>query len=122
MTVKTQIGVLAMLTMAFAGSSWGQAQETVTASYNGYPVAILPDDYDTISVVFVTVPKAFKISKVTAKVAIDYPDVNDLNIYLYSPDGTRTKLLEHNCSNLRNVNTTFDDAASSQFNAACPAA
>jgi len=60
--------------------------------------------------------------RVTARVAIDYPDVNDLNIYLYSPDGTRTKLLEHNCSNLRNVNTTFDDAATTQFNAACPAA
>jgi uncharacterized protein (TIGR03437 family) len=109
------------LTMT-TGGAWAQAQDTVTASYNGYPVAILPDYWDTISAVFVTVPRAFKMTKVTAKVVIDYPDVSDLNVYLYSPDGTRTKLLEHNCGGLRNINTTFDDAAPQMYNQACPAA
>jgi uncharacterized protein (TIGR03437 family) len=121
MSVKTQIRTVAMLGMAFAGSSWAQAPETITVSYNGYPVTILPDDWDTISAVFVTVPKAFKITKITARVGITYPEVNDLNVFLYSPDGTRTKLLEHNCGALRNISTTFDDSAPSRFSDACPA-
>jgi len=86
------------------------AQDTVTASYNGYPVPIMPDYWDTISVATITVPKALKITKVTAKINISYPQIGDLNIFLYSPDGTRTKLLEHNCGEKRIIDATFDDA------------
>ena len=66
MRIRT-IGVLA-LALTGAGA-WGQ--ETVTASYNGYPVPIMPDYWDTISIVSVTVPKAVKMTKVTAKVKIE---------------------------------------------------
>jgi len=41
---------------------------------------------------------------------------------MYSPDGTRTKLLERNCGSLSNVDTTFDDSAASKFSDTCPAA
>jgi uncharacterized protein (TIGR03437 family) len=97
------------------------AQDTVTASYNGYPIPIMPDYWDTISVASITVPKALKMTKVTVKVNITYPQIGDLNLFLYSPDGTRTKLLEHNCGDKRIVDATFDDAASSLYNQACPA-
>lgn len=97
------------------------AQDTVTASYNGYPIPIMPDYWDTISVATITVPKALKITKVTAKVNISYPQIGDLNIFLYSPDGTRTKLLEHNCGDKRIIDATFDDAASARYSDACPA-
>ena len=115
MRIRT-IGVLA-LALTSAGA-WGQ--ETVTASYNGYPVPIMPDYWDTVSIASVTVPKALKMTKVTAKVKIEYPQVGDLNVFLYSPDGTRVKLLERNCGSLRNVDTTFDDAASQTFAEFCP--
>ncbi|HYI97559.1 MAG TPA: proprotein convertase P-domain-containing protein [Bryobacteraceae bacterium] len=113
---------IAVLALALtAGGIQGLAQEsTVTASYNGYPIAILPDYYDTIAVAFINVPRALKITKVTAKVQIAYPEVGDLNVYLYSPDGTRTKLLEHTCGSLRNVDTTFDDAAPARYSDTCP--
>jgi uncharacterized protein (TIGR03437 family) len=113
--------VLAIALTAGSNALAQTAETTVTASYNGYPVTILPDYYDVISVAFISVPRALKITKVTAKVQIAYPEVGDLNVYLYSPDGTRTKLLEHNCGSLRNVNATFDDAASSRFSETCPA-
>ena len=117
------VAVLALALTAGGIHGVAQAQEsTVTASYNGYPIAILPDYYDTIAVAFINVPRALKMTKVTAKVQITYPEVGDLNVYLYSPDGTRTKLVEHNCGSLRNVDTTFDDAAASRFSEACPAA
>src|SRR5215203_115264 len=95
---------IAVLALAIAaGANQGFAQTTtVTASYNGFPVAILPDDYDTISVAFVNVNRALKMTKVTAKVQIDYPQIGDLNVFLFSPDGTRVKLLEKNCGSLRN--------------------
>ena len=40
--------------------------------------------------------------------------VGDLNVYLYSADGTRTKLLERNCGGLLNIDTTFDDSATTK--------
>ena len=112
--------VLAIALTAGSNALAQSAESTVTASYNGYPITILPDYYDVISVAFINVPRALKITKVTAKVQIAYPEVGDLNLFLYSPDGTRVKLLEHNCGSLRNVNSTFDDAAPSRFSETCP--
>ena len=60
------------------------------------------------------------ISKVTATFQAQYTGIGDLNLYLYSPIGTRTKLLERNCGNLQNVNATFDDSAAAKFSDACP--
>jgi NAD(P)-dependent dehydrogenase (short-subunit alcohol dehydrogenase family) len=46
----------------------------------------------------------------TVQVQIQYPNSGDLNVYLYSPQLTRTILLQHDCA-VQNVDTTFDDAA-----------
>jgi uncharacterized protein (TIGR03437 family) len=95
---------------------------TVSYSYNGYPVFIAVDDADVISYASIVVPDALRPTKVTVKAKVDYSSVGDLNLFLFSPDGTRTKLLERNCGGLNNVDTTFDDAASARFSEACPAA
>lgn len=99
----------------------GQTTETVTYSYNGNAVPIFADEADIISIATIYVPKALKISKVTAKVQIAFDGVGDLNVFLYSPALTRTKLLERNCGSLRNVDTSFDDAAAEKFSDFCPA-
>jgi uncharacterized protein (TIGR03437 family) len=97
------------------------AQQPVTANftYHGLPLAILPDSADVITVANITVPRAIKMTKVTAQVQIQYPNTGDLNVYLFSPQGTRTKLLEHDCS-VQNVDTTFDDAAAQAWKDFCP--
>jgi len=104
-----------------AASTFGQAQ-TFTYSYNGLPLPIYPDDWDTITVVSLFVGRSMTLSKVTATVQAQYGGVGDLNVYLYSPVGTRTKLLERNCGSLANINVTFDDAAATKFSDACPSA
>ncbi len=118
--LMTKIGALALVFLALGGIGGAQAQDTVTASYNGYAIPIMPDYWDTIAVAYITVPRALKMTKVTIKVNISYPEIGDLNLFLYSPDGTRTKLLEHNCGDKRIIDATFDDAASSMYSAACP--
>jgi hypothetical protein len=96
-----------------------QQSVTVTYDYNGLPLPILPDSADVITLATVTVPRALKTTKVTAKVQLQYPNSGDLNVYLFSPEGTRTILLEHDCS-VANVDTTFDDAAPSLWRDFCP--
>jgi len=59
------------------------------------------------------------VTKVTARVQILYPNSGDLRVYLYSPQLTQTILLEHNCS-VENIDTTFDDSASSLWKDTCP--
>lgn len=118
--MKNRYFAVVALALAAGGGNCLAQESTVTASYNGYPISILPDSYDIVSVAFINVPRALKITKVTAKVQIAYPEVGDLNLFLYSPDGTRVKLLEHNCGSLINVDTTFDDAAPSRFSDFCP--
>jgi uncharacterized protein (TIGR03437 family) len=108
------LGVLAAATV-------GQAQ-TFTYSYNGLPLPIYPDDWDTITVISILVPRSMTLSKVTATLQAQYNGVGDLNVYLYSPIGTRSKLLERNCGSTQNINATFDDSAAAKFSEACPAA
>lgn len=98
----------------------GQTSETVTYSYNGNAVPIFADEADVISIATIYVPKALKISKVTARVQIAFDGAGDLNVFLYSPILTRTKLMERNCGSLRNIDTTFDDAAPEKFSDFCP--
>jgi uncharacterized protein (TIGR03437 family) len=100
-----------------------QAQtSTYTYSYNGPALPIGRDSADIISLVNIFVPKGIRITKVTANVEIDYPRPGDLNIYMYSPILTRTKLLERNCGSLGSVvNVTFDDAAATRYSDTCPA-
>jgi len=121
MRLPNQILASAFLAATLAAGALAQTTETVTYSYSGYPIPILTDDADVISVAGIIVPRALKMTKVTAKVNIGYPQVGDLDVFLYSPDGTRVKLLEGNCGSLRNVDTTFDDAAPQRFGEFCPA-
>lgn len=94
---------------------------TFTYTYSGYAMPIPVDSADTAVLLKVVFPRAVTISKATASVQVDYPYVGDLNIYLFSPAGTRVKLLERNCESLVNVNTSFDDAAQSKYADFCPA-
>src|SRR4051812_46903498 len=95
------------------------AQTTVTYSYNGLPLPIFGDAADATSLANVFVPRTIKITKVTAQVQIQYPNSGDLKLYLFSPSGTRTILLEHDCG-VANIDTTFDDSAPSQWKDFCP--
>jgi uncharacterized protein (TIGR03437 family) len=99
-----------------------QAQSvTYTYTYNGAALPILRDSADIISVANIFVPRAIRITKVTANVEIDYPHPGDLNIFMYSPILTRTRLLERNCGNQGSVaNVTFDDAAPTRYGDVCP--
>ncbi len=107
--------LLALSTMAVQG------QQTVTFNYVGAPLPIVPTaDAEIFTIARVFVPLALEMSKVTARVQISYPQVGDLNVFLFSPAGTRTKLLERNCGSLRNVNVNFDDTAGQRFADFCP--
>jgi len=99
-----------------------QTPQTFTYSYSGYAAPIPVDDADVIVVLPISVPRSIAITKVTASVRIDYPAIGDLNVYMYSPSGTRTKLLERSCGDqLKNLDTTFDDDAASKLSDFCPA-
>jgi hypothetical protein len=106
--------------LSVTGVSWGQTQ-TTTASYNGLPIFIANDGADTISVASIIVPNALKVTNLTVRLQIMYPNVADLEVFLYSPLGTRVRLLDNNCSNLVNIDTTFDDAAPQIYRDFCPA-
>jgi uncharacterized protein (TIGR03437 family) len=106
------------VTALLSGGLFGQST-TGTFTYNGLPLPIFTDAANLITVAYIVVPNALSISKVTAQVQIQYPNSADLNVYLFSPNGTRTILLQHDC-NVQNVDTTFDDSASSSWKDFCP--
>jgi uncharacterized protein (TIGR03437 family) len=95
--------------------------QTITYTYSGLPLPIYPDDWNVIAIGSIDVNQSIVITKVTVSVQVQYSGVGDLNLYFYSPKGTRTKLLERNCGSLQNINTTFDDAAGTKFSDFCPA-
>ena len=101
------------VTALLSGGLFGQTTGTYT--YTGLPLPIFTDAANLITVAYIVVPNALAMSKVTAQVQIQYPNSADLNVYLFSPNGTRTILLQHDC-NVQNVDTTFDDSASSLWN------
>lgn len=117
---KMKSTVIAGSMMLLAGWTAFAQQATVTYAYNGLPLLIPVDSADVITVATITVPRALKMTKVTAQIQIQYPNIGDLNVFLFSPQGTRTRLLEHNCSTA-NVDTTFDDAATQLYRDFCPA-
>jgi uncharacterized protein (TIGR03437 family) len=93
---------------------------TYTANYSGLPVLIPPNSNNAFAAVRVLMPKSLIIQKVTVTMQVSYPNVGDLNVFIYSPQGTRSKLLEKNCSGLANIDTTFDDGATTRFASFCP--
>jgi len=94
---------------------------TYTYSYSGYPVSIPTDSANIAVLLKITFPRAMTIQKVTASVQVSYPDVGDLNVYMFSPIGTRVKLLERNCGGLLNIDSSFDDGAQTKYADFCPA-
>ena len=94
---------------------------TYTYSYSGYPVSIPTDSANIAVLLKITFPRAMTIQKVTASVQVSYPDVGDLNVYMFSPVGTRAKLLERNCGGLLNIDSSFDDGAQTKYADFCPA-
>jgi uncharacterized protein (TIGR03437 family) len=95
--------------------------ETFTYTYSGLPLPVYPDDWDTVAVASIFVPRSIVVTKVTAAVQVQFSGVGDLNVYLWSAAGTRTRLLERNCGGLMNIDTTFDDSATNTFSQFCPA-
>ncbi len=97
--------------------------QTYTYSYNGKPLPIFINDANIITLVYIPVPRSTQIQDVKVTVDIDYPRIGDLNVFLYSPANTRTKLLERNCGDNATLrNTTFDDSAPGRYSDACPSA
>jgi uncharacterized protein (TIGR03437 family) len=115
---KTFSKVLIGLFLASAPQAFAQSV-TFTYGYSGLPIPIFSDAANIISVANVFVPRAVQIQKVTVQVQISYPNSGDLKLYLYSPQLTRTILLQNDCG-VANVDTTFDDAAGSQWKSFCP--
>jgi uncharacterized protein (TIGR03437 family) len=111
-SVKTLLLFLLVLSAGFAQT------QTLTYSYSGPPA---PIGYgDNVAYVLVQVPSALRITSVTTQIQVDYPQVGDLNVYLFSASGTRTILLQRNCGTLTNIDTTFADSASVKFSSFCP--
>jgi uncharacterized protein (TIGR03437 family) len=104
---------------AFASAAFAQTQ-TVSYTYSGLPFPVYPNDWNTWSIISIFVPKSLSVTKVTVSAQVQYSGVGDLNVYLWSAAGTRTKLLERNCGNLQNIDATFDDSAPTRFSSACP--
>jgi uncharacterized protein (TIGR03437 family) len=112
---KAIITLLAFVPLVFAQT------QNFTYTYTGLPMPVYPDDWNTVAVASLFVGRGIQISKVTASVQVQFSGVGDLNVYMYSPGGTRTKLLERNCGGLVNIDTTFDDSAADKFSDFCPA-
>jgi len=115
--ITTTVFVLTLLLAAAANAQ----SLTYTYSYQGGPLPIFRDSANIITVANISVPKAILISKVTVNVEIDYPGTVDLNLFMYSPILTRTKLLERNCGETGSLsNITFDDTAATKYSDVCP--
>jgi uncharacterized protein (TIGR03437 family) len=115
------IAAFALITLLGLPADAHAQSVSYTFAYEGPSLPIFKDSANIISVAYVFVPKAILITKVTANVEIDYPSSGDLNVYMYSPILTRTKLLERNCGSQGSVeNVTFDDAAPTSYSSACP--
>jgi subtilisin-like proprotein convertase family protein len=111
---KSLLALVALAPLAFAQT------QTYTYSYQGLSLPIYPDDWDSAAVATILVPRSISITNVTATVQVQFSGVGDLNVYLWSPEGTRSKLLERNCGGLQNIDTTFDDSAPSRYSEFCP--
>ena len=92
---------------------------TVTYSYSGLPLPIFTSSANLTTIAGILVPRALAITHVSVQVQIQYPNSGDLKVYLFSPQGTRSILLEHDCG-VANIDTTFDDGATSNWKDTCP--
>jgi uncharacterized protein (TIGR03437 family) len=107
------------LILLLACAAFAQQTVTVTYTYSALPAPIFPDYSNIVTIAGIFVPQAIKMSKVTVQVQLAYPNSGDLQVFLYSPQGTRSILLQHDCG-VQNVDTTFDDSAPSYWKDFCP--
>ena len=103
-----------LILAAFTPLMFAQTQ-TLSYTYSGLPLPVYPNDWNTWSIISIFFPRSLAVTKVTVSAQVQYSGVGDLNVYLWSPAGTRTKLLERNCGSLQNIDTTFDDSAATRF-------
>jgi uncharacterized protein (TIGR03437 family) len=121
---KHSLKALLLLTLGCVLAFAQVAVPPINYAYSGPPQNINFTGGSVATFVPIQVPSPVTITKVTVTVDISYPLVSDLNLYLFSPDGTRTKLLERNCEGTPNatlLNMAFDDSASTLYNSFCPA-
>lgn len=111
---------MAVLLVLLAGlPARAQQAVTVTYTYSNVPLRIFSSSADAVTVATIVIPRAIKMTKVTAQLQIQYPDTGDLKVYLYSPQFTRTVLLQNDCA-VANIDTVFDDSAQSVWREVCP--
>ncbi len=111
-----------LLILSTAGSGIALAQTTATYSYVGPSLPIYYTSSDAGTLMNINVPAPILITTVTANVNVNYPYTGDLNVFMYGPDGTRTKLVERNCNGSSTlVNITFADSGASMYSSVCPA-
>jgi uncharacterized protein (TIGR03437 family) len=121
--MKIRKSFTSLLVFATAGCSLAFAQVTNTFSYTGPSLPILYDANNAPTLAQIQVPVAIAITSITATISVNYPFAPDLNVYLFGPDGTRTKLAERNCTSIPQatlVNITFSDAGAQRWAAVCP--
>ncbi len=120
--MNTRIASLPILALALGFVVTAQTSiQTFTYTYTGNPLLIARDDANIITVSAMPVPRSIKIQSVKVTVDIEYPKPGDLNLFFYSAEATRTKLLERNCGDKGTLhNITFDDSASNRYSDACP--
>jgi uncharacterized protein (TIGR03437 family) len=121
--MKIRKSFTSLLVFATAGCSLAFAQVTNTYSYTGPSLPILPSNQNSPTLMQFQVPVAISISSITTTISVNYPFAPDLNVYLFGPDGTRTKLAERNCTSIPQatlVNITFSDSAAQRWAAFCP--
>src|SRR5215471_7046433 len=117
---KRSFAKTGLLILLLTGSAvFGQQPITVTYTYSALPAPIFPDYSNVITIAGIFIPQAIKMSKVTVQVQLAYPNSGDLQVFLFSPQGSRSILLQHDCS-VQNVDTTFDDSAPSYWKDFCP--
>lgn len=71
---KSLLALVAFVPVAFAQT------QTYTYSYSGVPLPVYPDDWNTVAVASIMVPRSITISKVTVGVQVQFNNVADLNV------------------------------------------
>lgn len=111
------------LIVAFCGTAAiAQAQEPFTAESNHRPIAIPDEDADVAIESSVFVPADLIIQDVNVAVEIEHPNISDLEIDLFSPNGERARLADEICDDgdADFDGTVFDDNAADEIGSVCP--
>jgi uncharacterized protein (TIGR03437 family) len=92
---------------------------TVTYTFSNLPLRIFSASANVATVATIIIPRAIKMTHVVVQVQVQYPNSGDLTVNLFSPQLTQVTLLANDCT-VQNIDTTFDDSASTAWKSACP--